>query len=122
MNAIAVRFHNRFGSFSVSVFMLITLLQRTPVLRLLVNADSLWLRSSLGYVLRSTVVVAGALGVVDTMAGATTFSATPASPAAATVGTAFSAAFSLTGAQTPTQSYTISGLPPGLTVPGSTAV
>ena len=123
MNALAARFHNRFGSTSLSVFMLITLLQRSPVLRLLASADSLWLRSSLGYVLRSATLVAGAIGLVDTLAGATTFTTTPTSPASATVGTAFSGAFALTGViLSPPESYTISGLPPGLTVPGSTTV
>ncbi|HEY8995861.1 MAG TPA: immunoglobulin domain-containing protein, partial [Lacunisphaera sp.] len=119
MNSLAIRFPRQFGSLQLSVLMLIALLQRTPVLRLLVSADSLWLRSSLGHVLRSTTLVAGALGVVDTLAGATTFTTNPASPASATVGTAFSGAFALTGANGTTGSYTISGLPPGLTVSGA---
>ncbi|HWA24327.1 MAG TPA: immunoglobulin domain-containing protein [Lacunisphaera sp.] len=121
MHSLAVRFHQRYGSFSFAGLMLVTLLQRTPLVRLMMMADSLWLRVSLGHVLRSSALAATALGVVDTLAGATTFTATPGSPASATVGASFSAAFAVTGATTPPGSYTVSGLPPGLSVPGSTA-
>lgn len=121
MNTLALRFPRQFGSLQLSVLMLVALLQRTPVLRMLVSADSLWLRSSLGHVLRSSTMVASALGLVDTLAGATTFTTDPASPASATVGSPFAAAFALTGANGTVGSYTISGLPPGLAVPNSTA-
>ncbi len=122
MNALLARVPSRFGYWQLSALMLITLLQRTPVLRLFVSADSLWLRATLGQVLRSSALVAGSLGLVDTLAGATTFTTSPANPAAASVGSPFSAAFALTGAPKVTGSYTINGLPPGLTVPGATTV
>jgi hypothetical protein len=67
----------------------------------------------LGQVLKATAVVASMLGAVDTLAGATGFITNPVSPADATVGVPFSAAFFLTGNVT-VGSYAISGLPPGL--------
>ena len=112
-----------FGKFSQPQFaglLLITLLQRTPVLRLFVSAESAWVGGTFGQLLRSSAVVAAVAGTVDTLAGATAFSASPTSPASATVSVAFSAAFAVTGAPGPTKSYTIANLAPGLTVTGAT--
>lgn len=102
--------------------MLIALLQRTPVLRMLAAAESVWVSSSLGQVLKASAVVAGMLGAVDTLAGATGFATSPGSPVEAAVGTAFSAAFAYTGGPTTVGSYAISNLPPGLSVPNSQLV
>ncbi|MBI5424829.1 MAG: immunoglobulin domain-containing protein [Opitutae bacterium] len=111
----------KFRRVQLPALALIALLQRTPIVRLLLCAESVVVRGSLGQVLRSTALVATAVGAVDTLAGATTFSATPASPASATTGAAFQAAFAVTGAPSTVKSYTISNLPPGLSVTGATA-
>lgn len=127
--ALPFQFHRRIGSLQMPVLMLVALLQRTPVLRLLAPIESVWVSSSLGQVLKATAVVATALGAVDTLAGATGFVMNPASPAEATVGVPFNivngvptgAGFAYTGGPTTVGSYSISNLPPGLSVPGSSA-
>ncbi|MBI2512496.1 MAG: immunoglobulin domain-containing protein [Opitutae bacterium] len=121
MHSLALSLFWKFRRLQLPALALIALLQRTPVLRALFSAESLVVRGSLGHVLRSTALVATAVGAVDTLAGATTFSATPASPASATTGTAFQAAFAVTGAPSAVKAYTIAGLPPGLAVTGATA-
>ena len=122
-NSLTLQVSRRFGSLQLSGLMLIALLQRTPVLRLLAAAESVWVSSSLGQVLKASAVVASMLGAVDTLAGATTLVTTPASPAEATVGVQLSPgfAFAYTGGATTVGSYFISGLPPGLSVPNSTS-
>ncbi|MBX3737838.1 MAG: immunoglobulin domain-containing protein [Candidatus Didemnitutus sp.] len=121
MSSLALAWFVRFRRVQLPMLTLIAFLQRTPVLRLLLGAPSAWLSGSAGQVLRSTVLVGVAAGAVDTLAGATTFTASPASPASATAGTPFNAAFAVTGAPSAVKSYTISNLPPGLTVTGATA-
>ncbi|HLP07616.1 MAG TPA: immunoglobulin domain-containing protein, partial [Opitutaceae bacterium] len=111
----------KFRRLQLPVLALLALLQRTPIVRWVMCAESVVTPGSQGAVLRSTALLAAAVGAVDTLAGATTFSATPASPASATVGTAFQAAFAITGAPSTTKSYTISNLPPGLSVTSATA-
>lgn len=118
-HAISYHLTRRFGSFQLSALLLIALLQRTPVLRLLAGAESVWVSSSLGQVLKAAAVVTTMLGAVDTLVGATTLVTTPESPAEATVGVSFAAGFAYTGGATTVGSYSISNLPPGLTVPGS---
>jgi hypothetical protein len=92
------------------------------VLRVLATAESVWVGSSLGQVLKATAVVASMLGAVDTLAGATMLVTNPADPADATVGVPFAAVFALANGNVTPESYTISGLPPGLSVPNSTAL
>ena len=118
-NSLTLRLSRRLGKLQLSGFMLIALLQRTPVLRLLASAESVWVGSSFGQVLKTSVVVASMLGAVDTLAGATEFVANPMGPADATVGTPFSAVFAYLGGAATVGSYSITGLPPGLSVPGS---
>lgn len=119
MHALAISLRWHLCRVPLPVLTLLVLLQRTPVVRLLLASESALVNAPLGQVLRSTALVATALGIVDTLAGATEFFADPQSPANATVGESFSAGFSIIGAPAPTASYTIGDLPPGLSVPGA---
>lgn len=98
---------------------LVLLLQRTPILKVLVEAD---VRAAAGVpqILRSAVVAAAALGACDTLSGATTFVSNPSDPAEATVGEPFGLVFSITGSDSSgggAGSWTITGpLPPGLSI------
>jgi len=69
------------------VLMLVTLLQRSPVLRLLALANDAFSEAPTGFVLKSTVATAAALGAVHTLAGATNYQlqATGATPISAAV-------------------------------------
>lgn len=100
--------------------MLVLLLQRTPVLRLFAQVNpGVVFRS--GQVLRALVPAAIVTGGVNTLTGATKFTANPVSPASATSGTSFTMAFAVTGAPSTPHSYYINGpLPAGLSVPGAT--
>jgi len=55
------------------ILMLITLLQRSPVLRLLSAAGELFTEAPTGFVLKSSVATFAALGAVHTLAGATSY-------------------------------------------------
>lgn len=102
---------------------LIALLQRTPVVRLVAQAGEAFGPSPTGAWIRAAAVSVGALGAIDTMAGATTVvTASPESGASGTVGQAFAgAAFSLTPTSHVAESWEIvSGLPPGLSLDGQT--
>jgi hypothetical protein len=102
------------------VLVLAVLLQRAPAMRAVTQLFPTWVQGPGGQVMRNLAVVALAAGGVDTLAGATTLAATPDSPATATLGTSFSAGFAVVNAPLITRSYSIFGLPPGLTVPNST--
>ena len=67
---------------------LLLLLQRTPVLKFLVEAET-GAASGVPQILRSAVVVAATLGAVDTVSGATTFVSNPSSPVNATASQPF---------------------------------
>ena len=112
------------------------LLQRTPVLRLLTTeGPGFTLRS--GELLKSAFALA-ALGAYDTVAGATVFNGTVVAPTTVTpasgaafstftatgaVNTAFSVAFTATGAPGSTKSWKVLGtFPAGLSVTGGTAI
>ncbi len=105
---------------AATVFVL--LLQRTPILKVLVEAD-VRVAAGVPQILRSAVVAAAALGACDTLSGATTFVSNPSSPANATTGETFGLVFSITGSDSSgggAGSWTITGpLPPGLTIPGA---
>jgi hypothetical protein len=100
---------------AATVFVL--LLQRTPILKVLVEAD---VRAAAGVpqILRSAVVAAVTLGACDALSGATTFVSNPSGPAEATVGETFGLVFSIIGSESSgggAGSWTILGpLPPGL--------
>ena len=119
MHALSFRFSPWVGKLQLPAYVLIALLQRSPVLRLLATAESVWVNSSLGQVLKASAVVATMMGAVDTLAGATTFVTSPDNPTEATVGVPFAAVFAYTGGAATVGSYSISNLPPGLSVPSS---
>ncbi|MBA3848729.1 MAG: hypothetical protein C0502_01880 [Opitutus sp.] len=102
--------------------LLVALLQRAPLVRVLLQADSIFARPIGAQLLRAATAVGLYASAVDTVAGATQLVTNPSSPAAATVGSPFSAAFAVTGAPLIPSSYTVSGLPPGLSVTGGTLV
>jgi len=120
MNALQHALFRRSAWLQLVAMSLATFLQRMPMLKLLVSGELAPGRLSPGYVLNSGLIIAASIGSMDTLVGATVVSGTPASPASATVGTAFSAAFSTTGAPAAAKSYTVSNLPPGLSVPSGT--
>lgn len=115
MNPIVLYF--RFRWVHVPVAVLIALLQKTPVVRLVVSAD--YVVRSCASVLLKSGLAAAAFGAMHSRAGATTFATNPASPATATVGQSFSMVFGVTGTPTPAASYLFSNnIPPGLSVVG----
>ncbi|RKX36122.1 MAG: hypothetical protein DRP71_01220 [Verrucomicrobia bacterium] len=105
---------------AATVFVL--LLQRTPILKVLVEAD-VRVAAGVPQILRSAVVAAVSLGACDTLSGATTFVSNPESPANATQGEGFGLVFSVIGSESAgggAGSWTIFGpLPPGLAIPGA---
>jgi hypothetical protein len=117
MNALQHALFRRTAWLQLVAMSLAAFLQRMPLLKLLVSGELAPGRLSPSFVLHSGLVIAASVGAMDTLVGATVVSGTPASPASATVGTSFSAAFSTTGAPAAAKSYTVSNLPPGLAVP-----
>ena len=127
----------RFRWIHAPAAILMMLLQRTPVLRVL-TAQSPCFGLNAGEVLKS-VFVLGAMGAYNSVAGATTFSASVVSPTTVTptsggANTSFAAsgaqnaAFKITfvgtGAPSTIKSWKVAGttFPPGLSVTGGTAV
>src|SRR3954451_13130579 len=70
----------------LSATILISLLQRTPAVRVVQAVSAVVAASPLGAVLKSAVATLGALGAMHSLAGATTLVSSSASPLAATVG------------------------------------
>ena len=70
----------------VSAVLLISLLQRTPAVRLVQAASAVIAASPIGAVLKSALTAAAALGAMHSLAGATTLVSSSASPLAAKVG------------------------------------
>lgn len=100
---------------------LIMMLQKTPIIRVLVHAEfANGVRA--GSLLRAAVPVAVATAATShTLTGATAIVTNPASPVAGEVGTNLAVAFALSGTGVTPESYSIIGvLPPGLSVPGAT--
>jgi hypothetical protein len=94
---------------------LIALLQRSPALKAVAALGEYVLASPAGSILKGAFAAAASLGAVNSLAGATTLSATTNSPASATVNTAFSVAFTVLGTTSDPESWTVSGtVPPGL--------
>ncbi len=114
------RFFLRLRWLNPAVGALVVLLQRTPVVRLLITAES-ELSSPATNLLRAIVPLA-ALGVVDSMAGASTQLAYSSVTAKPTVGQPFSAGIVITGSGVSyAQSWKIANtLPPGVTPQGAT--
>jgi hypothetical protein len=121
MNMIT-RVRRKFAWMNMSTATLIALLQRTPVVRLVVAVDEMVIASPVGTILKSAAAAIAALGAVDTMAGATILasSITP-NPTGnlptfnATVGTAITPiGFTITNSQN-VGSWKVTGqIPPGL--------
>jgi hypothetical protein len=94
---------------------LIALLQRSPIIQMATSAAATIFRSPAVDVLKATITAAVAFGAVDTVAGATTLTATSNSPLAATTGTSASVAFGVLGTQAAPGSWSVGGsLPPGM--------
>jgi hypothetical protein len=96
---------------------LITLLQRTPVVRVAAAADEFVAASPLGTVLKSAAAAIASLGAVHSLAGATVLVASQSSPVSTKVGTSgTSVAFTVTNTIN-IASWKIGGtLPPGMTI------
>ncbi len=112
--------------FNVPTGLLIALLQRTPVLRVAAAVEEMVAASPAGAVLKSAALAAASLGAVDSLAGATTAqlvtSSGSASGISVTTGTAVVVALSLTGTETATQSWSVTGsFPPGMNYSGLTS-
>ncbi len=98
---------------------LLALLQRTPVVRVLIATEEFVLASPIGAVLKSFAAVAASLGAVHSLAGATQLATTSPSPFAATAGTPVTIGFSITGTLSEPETWTVGGaVPPGLTFQG----
>ena len=111
--------------------LLVVFLQRTPVLRVLSQAEY-FIENAGGTVLKSAFGLA-ALGAYNSVAGATTFQVSPATPSSGpvnqqfaisgTVGTAMNESVYVTGAPGNPRSWSVTGtLPPGLSVTGGNPV
>ncbi|MEY2879672.1 MAG: hypothetical protein RLZZ15_2052 [Verrucomicrobiota bacterium] len=110
----------RTRSLHLAAGVLVVLLQRTPVLRALVGAETRLIAPA-GNLLRAALAPLAALGAVHTLAGATTqLVANVALPARATVGQNFSMAVAITGNGVSfAQSWDVTNsLPPGVTPVG----
>ena len=111
-------FRRRLQLLNLPGALLLLLLQRTPVLRLLVSAEPAVVAAPAGAVLKAAVAGLVGLGALHSRAGATELVTNEPSPLRATVGVAIStAAFSLSGTQTQPSSWNVTGsLPPGLSI------
>jgi hypothetical protein len=109
--------HRAWMNIQLPAAFLIALLQRSPVVRLAQAVDEFVTASPVGALLRSTVAAAASLGTLHSLAGATTLSASKASPVAVTAGSPIAAiAFTVTNTIN-IASWKIGGtLPPGLTL------
>ncbi|MFT3869892.1 MAG: immunoglobulin domain-containing protein [Nibricoccus sp.] len=130
MNLYSIYF--RFRWVNVPSVLLVLLLQRMPVLRLFLQAGNVFESGGCGMVMKSVFALA-ALGAYNSVAGATTFSVTPAAPTSGPAGTQFSTSgttdtsmsvsFSLSGAPGSPRSWSVIGtLPTGLSVTGGNPV
>lgn len=101
---------------------LITLLQRVPVLRVAVMADEMVIASPFGALLRSAFVGAATFGTVHTLVGATELAPSTPSPASASVGTPITIAFGVNGTVSGADTWTTGGsVPPGLAFSGQSS-
>ncbi len=118
----ALALHRRLAWLNLPAAILVAVLQRTPVLRVATAAESAFVGSPVGQVLRNVLTAVASLGALHSLAGATQLSASVASPLRVTAGTAITpVALTVTGAQTPPASFLVSGtIPPGLSVSGLT--
>ncbi len=118
------QFRHRFAWINLPGAVLIALLQRTPVLNLVVAVDDMVASSPAGAILKAVVATAASLGALNTLAGATPLVPSTGTAAGITVntGTAVSVFYTVNGTQTPPMSWTITGsIPPGLNFSGLAA-
>ncbi|HKB91384.1 MAG TPA: immunoglobulin domain-containing protein [Opitutaceae bacterium] len=110
------RLFARFRWLNLSAGVLVALLQRTPVLRVLISSEAIWSAPSAA-VLRSILLPAAALGSVHSLAGATVLSSTQPSPLSVPVGTPIKqVGFTVTNTIN-IGSWKVTGaIPPGLTL------
>jgi len=102
--------------------LLITLLQRTPVLKLAGPVSTLFNASPISSMLRSVFLGATSLGAVHTLAGATELSTTQPSPLNTTVGGSVQVGFAIIGTTSGADGWTVGGsVPPGLSFSGLTS-
>jgi hypothetical protein len=122
----SARFYRHFRWLNLPGALLVTLLQRTPVLRVVASADEMVAASPLGAVLRSAFMGVASLGAMHSLAGATTMVTNNnnqyKSPLSVTVGTAVPViVFGTDGTQTQPLSWRIGGsIPGGLSFSGRT--
>ena len=87
MNLLAsLRRHPAWLKLQLPAALLITLLQRTPVVRTLVTAEELVASSPLGAVLKSALAATASLGAVHSLAGATVLASSANSPVSVKAG------------------------------------
>ncbi|MBI5769875.1 MAG: immunoglobulin domain-containing protein [Verrucomicrobia bacterium] len=98
--------------------LLVAFLQRAPVLRTAAGAAEGGLIAPAGAILRAAFATTASLGALHTLAGATQVVVTATSVNVPVDTPITPVSFVTTGAPTIALSYRITGLPPGLTVPG----
>ena len=102
----------------VSIFMLMMLLQRTPVIKYMMQFEKA-ATAPIAKMIRAFTVTAASLGGLHSLSGATEYVINPASPASSKVGEEFALAFDVAGAPGGASSWRITGdIPPGLTIDG----
>jgi hypothetical protein len=102
----------------VSIFMLMMLLQRTPVIKYMMQFEKA-ATAPIAKMIRAFTVTAASLGGLHSLSGATEYVINPASPASSKVGEEFALAFDVSGAPGGASSWRITGdIPPGLTIDG----
>lgn len=101
----------------VGIFILVALLQRTPVIKYVLQFEKA-INAPIAKLLSAFTLTAAAMGELHAQTGSTQFSIVPASPADAMVGVQFNLAFTITGTPEEVQSWQVTGdIPPGLSVP-----
>jgi hypothetical protein len=120
---LSANLYQRFSWINLPGALLVALLQRTPVLNVVVTVDEMVVASPIGAVLKSVVATVAALGAVNSLAGATPLVPTAGSATGITVaaGSTVSVFYTVNGTQTPPMSWAITGsVPPGLDFSGLT--
>jgi len=109
--------------FNLPTAVLITLLQRTPVVRIATAVEEMVASSPIGAVLKSVATAVASLGAMNSLAGATPLvpSSGTSSGITVTTGTPVSVAYTVNGTQTPPMSWSVAGtIPAGLNFSGLT--
>ena len=108
----------KFARAQVSIFMLAMLLQRTPVIKYMMQFEKA-ATAPVAKLIRAFTISAASLGGLHSLSGATEYVINPASPASAKVGEEFALAFAITDTPETADSWRITGtIPPGLSVSG----